>query len=326
MQDKRKNLNYWPISSAKSLPPVYPYAVSGGQMEIKQADFDERVDVIPVSNPDIFSTSQRIVMAQEMMQLVQSNPEIHGPNGMYEAYKRMYAALGVDNIDALLIPPPDTEPKPLESGFENSALLSGNPAQAFMQQNHDAHIATHVNLLNMPPVQMNAQVQANIHSHIMQHIQMKADIIAQQQMPPEAQQQYQQLQQQAQQSSPVEAAQFNQQAGDILAQFSSPIMTDLMGQFAQQVATPPQEDPLVEIRKQELALKGQELQQDRDQFQIKEQMRAQDQANQDRIDRERIDAQRDIARMKDNTTQNRLDQQKELKLIDIGLSQMDQYR
>jgi hypothetical protein len=195
-----------------------------------------------------------------------------------------------------------------------------------MQQNHDAHIATHVNLLNMPPVQMNAQVQANIHSHIMQHIQMKADIIAQQQMPPEAQQQYQQLQQQAQQSSPVEAAQFNQQAGDILAQFSSPIMTDLMGQFAQQVATPPQEDPLVEIRKQELALKGQELQQDRDQFQIKEQMRAQDQANQDRIDRERIDAQRDIARMKDNTTQNRLDQQKELKLIDIGLSQMDQYR
>ena len=145
-------------------------------------------------------------------------------------------------------------------------------------------------------------------------------------MPPEAQQQYQQLQQQAQQASPVEAAQFNQQAGDILAQFSSPIMTDLMGQFAQQVATPPQEDPLVEIRKQELALKGQELQQDRDQFQIKEQMRAQDQANQDKIDRERIDAQRDIARMKDDTTQNRLDQQKELKLIDIGLSQMDQYR
>ena len=323
---QKKEFNLLATIFSQSLPPVYPYAVSGGNKQIKQTDFDERVDVFPVSNPDIFSTSQRIIMAQEMMQLVQSNPQIHGPNGTYEAYRRMYAALGVDNIDALLIPPPDTEPKPLESGFENSALLSGNPAQAFMQQNHDAHIATHVNLLNMPPVQMNAQVQANIHSHIMQHIQMKADIIAQQQMPPEAQQQYQQLQQQAQQSSPVEAAQFNQQAGDILAQFSSPIMTDLMGQFAQQVATPPQEDPLVEIRKQELALKGQELQQDRDQFQIKEQMRAQDQANQDRIDRERIDAQRDIARMKDNTTQNRLDQQKELKLIDIGLSQMDQYR
>ena len=84
-----------------SLPPVYPYAVSGGNMQVKQQDFDDRVDIFPVSNPDIFSTSQRIVMAQEMMQLVQSNPEIHGPGGTYEAYRRMYAALGADNIDAI---------------------------------------------------------------------------------------------------------------------------------------------------------------------------------------------------------------------------------
>jgi len=202
----------------------------------------------------------------------------------------------------------------------------GGTAQAFMQQNHDAHIASHVNLLNMQPVQMNAQIQANIYSHIMQHLQMKADLIAQQQMPPEAMQQYQQLQQQAQQSTPVDAAALNQQANEILAQFSSPIMTDLMAQFAQQVATPPQEDPLVAIRKQELALKGQELQQDKEQFAVKEQMRADEKSRQDQIDRERIDAQRDIARMKDDTTQDRLDQQKELKLIDIGLKQFDQVR
>ena len=307
---------------AKSLPPVYPYAVSGGNMQIKQADFDDRVDVFPVSNPDIFSTSQRIVMAQEMMQLVQSNPQIHGPNGTYEAYRRMYAALGVDNIDALLIPPPDTQPKPVESGFENSTLMAGGMAQAFMQQNHDAHIATHMNLLNMQPVQMNAQVQANVHAHIMQHLQMKADSIAQQQMPPEALQQYQQLQQQAQQMSPVEAAQVMQQANDLLAQFSSPIMSELMQQFSQEVATPPQEDPLVAIRKQELALKGQELQQDREQFEIKEQMRAEEKMRQDRIDRERIATQLDIAKMKDDSTQDRLEQQKELKLIDIGLKQI----
>jgi len=307
---------------AKSLPPVYPYAVSGGNMQIKQADFDDRVDVFPVSNPDIFSTSQRIVMAQEMMQLVQSNPQIHGPNGTYEAYRRMYAALGVDNIDALLIPPPDTQPKPVESGFENSTLMAGGMAQAFMQQNHDAHIATHMNLLNMQPVQMNAQVQANVHAHIMQHLQMKADSIAQQQMPPEALQQYQQLQQQAQQMSPVEAAQITQQANDLLAQFSSPIMSELMQQFSQEVATPPQEDPLVAIRKQELALKGQELQQDREQFEIKEQMRAEEKMRQDRIDRERIATQLDIAKMKDDSTQDRLEQQKELKLIDIGLKQI----
>ena len=307
---------------AKSLPPVYPYAVSGGNMQIKQADFDDRVDVFPVSNPDIFSTSQRIVMAQEMMQLVQSNPQIHGPNGTYEAYRRMYAALGVDNIDSLLIPPPDTQPKPVESGFENSTLMAGGMAQAFMQQNHDAHIATHMNLLNMQPVQMNAQVQANVHAHIMQHLQMKADSIAQQQMPPEALQQYQQLQQQAQQMSPVEAAQITQQANDLLAQFSSPIMSELMQQFSQEVATPPQEDPLVAIRKQELALKGQELQQDKEQFEIKEQMRAEEKMRQDRIDRERIATQLDIAKMKDDSTQDRLEQQKELKLIDIGLKQI----
>jgi len=307
---------------AKSLPPVYPYAVSGGNMQIKQADFDDRVDVFPVSNPDIFSTSQRIVMAQEMMQLVQSNPQIHGPNGTYEAYRRMYAALGVDNIDSLLIPPPDTQPKPVESGFENSTLMAGGMAQAFMQQNHDAHIATHMNLLNMQPVQMNAQVQANVHAHIMQHLQMKADSIAQQQMPPEALQQYQQLQQQAQQMSPVEAAQVMQQANDLLAQFSSPIMSELMQQFSQEVATPPQEDPLVAIRKQELALKGQELQQDKEQFEIKEQMRAEEKMRQDRIDRERIATQLDIAKMKDDSTQDRLEQQKELKLIDIGLKQI----
>jgi len=304
---------------AQSLPPVYPYQVSGGQNEIKQTDFDGRIDIFPVSNPDIFSTSQRIVMAQEMMQLVQSNPQIHGPGGVYEAYKRMYASLGVDNIDALLLPPPPGEPSPLEAGMENSALLMGQPAQAFPQQNHDAHIAAHVILLNLQPVQTNAQIQANIISHIMQHLQMKADIIAQQQMPPEAMQQYQQLQQQAQQVSPVEAQQIQAQANDILAQFSAPIMSELMTQFSQQIGTPPEEDPLVTIRKQELALKGQQLNQEQQQFMVREEQRQLDQSTQDQIDRERINTQRDIAIMKDETTKDRLDQQKELKLIDIGL-------
>ena len=307
---------------AQSLPPVYPYQISGGQNEIKQSDFDGRIDIFPVSNPDIFSTSQRIVMAQEMMQLVQSNPQIHGPGGVYEAYKRMYASLGVDNIDALLLPPPPAEPSPIEAGMENSALLMGQPAQAFPQQNHDAHIAAHVTLLNLQPVQTNAQVQANIIAHIMQHLQMKADIIAQQQMPPEAIQQYQQLQQQAQQVSPVEARQIQAQANDILAQFSAPIMSELMMQFSQQIGTPPEEDPLVTIRKQELALKGQQLNQEQQQFMVREEQRQLDQSRQDQIDRERIDTQRDIAVMKDETTKDRLDQQKELKLIDIGLKQL----
>ena len=307
---------------ADSLPPTYPYQVSGGQNEIKQSDFDGKVDIFPVSNPDIFSTSQRIVMAQEMMQLVQSNPEIHGPGGVYEAYRRMYSSLGVDNIDTLLLPPPPSEPSPIEAGMENSTLLMGGQAQAFPQQNHDAHIASHASLLSLQPVQVNPQVQANIISHIMEHLQLKADAIAQQQMPPEAMQQYQQLQQQAQQVSPVEAQQLNTQANDILAQFSAPIMTELMTQFTQQIGTPQEEDPLVTIRKQELALKGQQLNQEQQQFVAKEEQRATEQTRQDTIDRERIGTMRDIAIMKDETTKDRLDQQKELKLIDIGLKEL----
>ena len=307
---------------ADSLPPTYPYQVSGGVNEIKQSDFDGKVDIFPVSNPDIFSTSQRIVMAQEMMQLVQSNPEIHGPGGIYEAYRRMYSSLGVDNIESLLLPPPPSEPSPVEAGMENSTLLMGGMAQAFPQQNHDAHIAAHSSLLSLQPVQTNAQIQANIISHIMQHLQMKADVIAQQQMPPELMQQYQQLMQQAQQVSPVEARQIQSQANDLLAQISAPIMTELMLDFSQKIGVTGDEDPLVTIRKQELALKGQQLTQDQQQFEAKERQRSMEQARQDQIDRERIDTSRDIAIMKDNTTKDRLDQQKELKLIDIGLKEL----
>ena len=130
------------------------------------------------------------------------------------------------------------------------------------------------------------------------------------------------MQQQAQQVSPVEAQQIKAQANDILAQFSAPIMSELMMQFSQQIGTPPEEDPLVTIRKQELALKGQQLNQEQQQFMVREEQRQLDQSRQDQIDRERIDTQRDIAVMKDETTKDRLDQQKELKLIDIGLKQL----
>ena len=299
------------------LPPEYPYAIAGGQANIKLNDFDERVDIFPVSNPDIFSQSQRIAMAQEMMQLVQSNPEVHGPSGIYESYKRMYAAIGVDNIDKILQPPPPTDPKPTEAGFENNKLLLGQQAQAFGQQNHDAHIASHIALLQTPPVQMNAQVQALIHSHIMQHLQMKADALAEQQMPPEIQQQFQQLQQQAQQASPAEAEHLVMQAGDLLAQFSAPIMAELISEYSKQVENPNDEDPLVAIRKQELALKGQELSMEQQQFLQEEKRKAQEAQMRARVDRERIGAQEDIADLRDDTARARLEQQARFKMLDL---------
>jgi hypothetical protein len=296
------------------LPPEYPYAIGNQPAQIKLEDFNDQVDIFPVSNPDIFSTSQRIAMAQEQLQLVQSNPQIHGPNGIYEVYKRMYAAIGVDNTEQILPPPPSMEPMPIEAGIENNSLLMGQPAQAFPQQNHDAHIAIHMSLLKTPPVQMNAQVQALIHAHIMQHLQMKADLLAQQQMPPEAKAQYEQLNAQAQQADPITVNQIISQANDILAQFSSPILAELVNEYAQQVASPQDEDPLVSIRKQELALKGQQLNQDQEQFRIDQERKAQEAMVRSQIDVEKINTQEEIAEMKNDTTLDRMAQQKEMQL------------
>ena len=299
------------------LPPEYPYAIANNESSIMLSDFDDKVDIFPVSNPDIFSQAQRIAMAQEMMQLVQSNPQVHGPSGTYEAYKRMYAAIGVDNIDQILTPPPPTDPTPLEAGFENNQLLLGQQAQAFPQQNHDAHISIHMSLLNTPPVQMNAQVQALIHSHIMQHLQMKADILAEQQMPPEMMQQFKGLQQQAQQAQPEEAQALSMQAGDMLAQFSSPILAELLIEYNQKVAAPQDEDPLVSIRKQELALKGQELSIEQQQFATEQQRKVQEAQQRISVDRERIETQEDIAGLRDDTARARMEQQARFKIADM---------
>ena len=293
------------------LPSEYPYQV-GPNTQIKATDFDQRIDIIPVSNPDIFSTSQRISMAQEMMQLVASNPEIHGATGVYESYRRMYAAIGVDNIDQLLVPPPPNDPMPMEAGMENTMLIMAQPAQAFKQQNHDAHIAIHMSLLNTQPVQSNAEVQATIHAHIMQHLQFKAEIIAEQQMPPEIKAQYDQLVAQLENATEAEAVEIQMQAGDILAQFSSPILAELVTEYTAKVASPSDEDPLVTIRKQELALKGQELTQENRQFLADQERRKDEALRQDMIDRERINTSEDIQEMKNETALRRLAQQKEL--------------
>tara|TARA_S200002703_G_scaffold103207_1_gene89480 strand:- start:495 stop:2948 length:2454 start_codon:yes stop_codon:yes gene_type:complete len=299
------------------LPPEYPYQVEGGMNQIKAQDFDEKVDIMPISNPDIFSTSQRIAMAQEMMQLVQSNPEIHGPGGIYEAYRRMYAAIGIDNIDSILKPPPSDQPTPMDAGKENNMLLMGQPARAFKQQNHDAHIAAHTAILKTPPVQSNAMVQALIHAHIMEHLQMKADIMAEQSMPPEAQEQYQGLMTQVQNVGQKEAAAIQMQATDILAGFSAPIYAELVTAFSEATSGPSDEDPLVALRRQEIALKGQELALENQQFQADQKRKMEDSLRRDQIDRERIDTQENIALMKDETTKDRLEQQRDLKMLDL---------
>ena len=299
------------------LPPVYPYETGSGSKEIKLEDFSKKVDVIPVSDPNIFSMSQRVVMAQELLTMVQSNPEIHGPQGIYEAYYRMYSALGVDIIEALLLPPQDMTPKPVDAGIENSGLLQGIPANAFAEQNHEAHIEAHKSLFLTQGVQMNPQLQSMIIAHVMQHLQFLANQIAEQQMPPEAQQQIEQMMQQAQTLDPQSQMMVQQQVQGIIESMSSPILAQLSSEFLASIQPPPQQDPLVAIRQQELGLRDKEIELKNQQFASKEQQDAMETSAELQLQQQKADQQAMNASEKNDIAKERLRQQAELKLIDL---------
>jgi len=302
---------------ADYLPPEYSFETGSGSKDIKISDFDDRVDIIPVSDPNIFSQSQRITMAQELLQMVQSAPEVHGPMGIYEAYKRMYGALGIDNVESLLQPPPDMTPKPIDAGIENSGLLLGQPAQAFAPQNHESHVSAHQSLFLTQVVQENPQFQSIIISHVMQHLQFLATQVAEQQMPPEIQERMMMLQQQMQQVTPEESMQIQQELQMMLDQMSSPILAELTNQFLSSIGQEDQGDPLVAIRQQELELKDKELNMEQEQFVGKQQQKQQDQAIDAQMTQERIDVQKAIADDKLQLGLDRLEQQAELKLLEL---------
>ena len=298
------------------LPPEYAYETGTGPREIKQSDFDERIDVIPVSDPNIFSQSQRITLAQELLQMVQSNPQVHGPNGIYEAYRRMYGALGVDNVEALLQPPPDMTPRPIDAGLENSGFLMGQPAQAFEGQNHTAHVETHRALFLTQVVKENPQIQAMVISHVMQHLQFLAAEMAQQQIPPETMERINQVQQQLQQMPVDQQQQAAQQIQMLLDQFAAPIMAQLSEEFLQSIGQG-SEDPLVEIRKAEVELRDKELDQEQSQFEAKQNQRVEEKLLENEIQKQRINVQKNVADDKLDVALQRLQQQADLKLLEL---------
>ena len=298
------------------LPPEYAYETGTGPREVKQTDFDDRIDVIPVSDPNIFSQSQRITLAQELLQMVQSNPQVHGPNGIYEAYRRMYGALGVDNVEALLQPPPDTTPRPIDAGLENSGFLMGQPAQAFEGQNHTAHVETHRALFLTQVVKENPQIQAMVISHVMQHLQFLAAEMAQQQIPPETMERINQVQQQLQQMPVDQQQQAAQQIQMLLDQFAAPIMAQLSEEFLQSIGQG-SEDPLVEIRKAEVELRDKELDQEQSQFEDKQNQRAKEKLLENEIQKQRINVQKNVADDKLDVALQRLQQQADLKLLEL---------
>jgi hypothetical protein len=155
---------------AEFLPDEYPYDVPGESRKIKRRDFDDRVDVLPVSDPNIFSVAQRITMAQTQLQLAQSAPQMHN---MYEAYRRMYEAIGVRDIDQIL----NTQnvDKPKDPASENAQALDGSPLKAFAGQQHDAHIMAHIMFGMSPMMQSMPNVAVNLQKHIFEHIRLKAE-------------------------------------------------------------------------------------------------------------------------------------------------------
>jgi hypothetical protein len=240
---------------AESLPPEYPYAVRGGNRVIKQQDFDERVDILPVSDPNIFSMAQRVTLAQTQMQMATSNPQMHN---MHEAYRRMYEALGVRDIDMLL--PPPQQPQPEDPGMENSKALQMMKLQAFQGQNHAAHINAHQAFMSSFLVANNPPTMGILQSHISEHVALMAreEITAKnaQAMEEQAQQFGGEIPQELMQ-------QFEMQNETEIAERIVEMTEELVAE-EQEYLGKQDSDPLIDLKQQELNLRSQEIQQNKD--------------------------------------------------------------
>ena len=224
---------------ADYLPDEYPYDVPGESRSVKAMDFDDRIDILPVSDPNIFSVAQRITMAQTQLQLAQSAPQMHN---MYEAYRRMYEAIGVRDVDGILNSQDMDKPK--DPASENSVALDGSPLKAYAGQQHDAHIRAHVMFGLSPMVGAMPNVATNLLKHVLDHVRLKAE-------------------------EDVEAELFTQYGTDP-DRMVSPLQREAMiavkvTQFYEEVKQlqtelsggDQQTDPLIELKKQELAQSAQ---------------------------------------------------------------------
>ena len=264
-------------------PPEYPYQVVGGERMIKQSDFDERVDILPVSDPNIFSMSQRVMLAQQQLQLATSNPEMHN---MREAYRRMYQAMGVDNIDAILKADEQNEPQPLSPAVENAAAMKGSPLKAFIQQDHPAHMKAHAEFMFTRMVQINPPLYSMLQAHVSEHVALMAQ--------KQVQEQFAEMEQDLQQQ--MQAAQMNPQEMQRLEGLAQQMMMDktnaianLEAQMTAQLAqdeekrtAAEQADPLVKLKQREIDLRAAEAM-----------MRQQEMQTKGTFEAEKLDMERD---------------------------------
>ena len=238
---------------AQYLPPEYPYDVVGGQRNVKVTDFDERVDILPIADPNIFSMSQRLTLAQTGLQLAMSNPRMHN---LYMAFRKMYEALGIKDIDRILPPPAPNAPK--DPSLEHIDALGGKPFQAFPGQDHRAHVTAHLNFMSTNMVRNNPMVMAALQKNILEHISLMAqeqiqlefrELIQQMQLlsqqaavNPQAQQQLQQMQQQVEARKAV-----------LIAEMTEDFMKE-----EKKITSQFDHDPLLKLKSREVDLRAME--------------------------------------------------------------------
>ncbi len=282
---------------SKYLPPEYPYDVVGGQRNIKQGDFDDRVDIVPVADPNIFSMSQRITLAQTQLQIATSNPQLHN---MYQIYRNMYNAIGVKNIDAVL--PPPAPPAPMDPSLEHISAMGMKPFQAFPGQDHRAHITAHLNFMSTNMVRNNPAIMAAIQKNILEHI----SIMAQEQVQLEFREQLQQMMMMQQQSAMN--PQIPQQLQMLTNQFEArkailiAEMTEEYMKEEKKITSQFDNDPLLKLKSREVDLRAME----------NERKKNADEANQD-LQRSKLMQAQEIA-------EDKLEQNEDLAKLRAGVS------
>jgi hypothetical protein len=275
---------------SESLPPMYPYNVYGAEATIKQADFDERIDVIPVSDPNIFSMSQRLALAQTQLELAQSNPQMHN---LHEAYRRIYEAIGVNNIEAIL--PTPQPPKPTDPAIENAKSIIQETLQVFPTQDHDAHMTAHIIFMKTPIAASSPPVFALLQAHLCEHIAFKARGVVDAEM----RSVMEQAMQTGQQPPQVD---IESKVAELIAQYTEEVMSALM---------PPPEgevDPLVELRSKELDIKAADLERKSAEFGQRLLFDVAKEDAKEQMSADKIDSQEDIALLRAEVNRERINQ------------------
>jgi hypothetical protein len=287
------------------LPQEYPYDVVGAERVIKQSDFDDRVDILPVADPNIFSQTQRISLAQTEMQLAASNPAIHN---QYEVYRNMYEALGVKDIDKILIRPQPPQPK--DPALEHIDSLAGKPFQAFPGQDHRAHMTAHLNFMATNMARNAPVVMASLEKNCFEHI----SLMSQEQVEVEMKNEMQQLQmiaqqmQQIGQQNPQMAQQMQIQARMISEKIESRkavLIAEMMEEFMNEekkITSQFDNDPLTALKSRELDLQAQENERkkkaDQDQLNIDRMKAMMNQST----DQQKLQQNEELAKMRANTS------------------------